>query len=127
MSEIQKLTGFIRNELPKLNQRVEACVDLAHAVGERTGNVIGHFERELKQADRDITELEAMLGQPSNYPPDGEKLTEESPSMNETFGELSTLSRPAPMQASDGGSPTGYTPVGGVPVRGRDDEAEPVV
>lgn len=96
MSQIRKVTAFLKNDLPDLHKKAGEIHELATAVKGRAVGLLDHIHGEFSDLDKELVELQAALGITTNGPP-----------VEDPLPALSTLSRPPLAE----------------PTRGRDDAA----
>ena len=68
-SEISKVTESIKS-MSALNDEARQTAELAAAVRVKASRMFQCVRDELATCDRELEELNELLGQPTNYPPD---------------------------------------------------------
>lgn len=69
MSQIKKVTDFLKNDIPELHKTADELHGFATTVKGRAMGVMGHVKGEFEALDKELMELQAALGLTTNGPP----------------------------------------------------------
>ena len=69
MSQIKKVTDFLKNDIPDINRKADELHQLAAAVKGRAVGIMDYVQGDLTSLDKEIAELQAALGVNTNGGP----------------------------------------------------------
>lgn len=72
MSQIKKVTDFLKNDIPELHKTADELHQLGNVVKERAVGIMGHVKADLADLDKELAELQAALGLTTNGGPKDE-------------------------------------------------------
>lgn len=72
MSQIKKVTSFLREDVPAINAKADALHERAQATKSAVAGLMDNIEADLVELEKEVAELQAAAGLSSNFPPRGD-------------------------------------------------------
>lgn len=69
MSQITKVTSFLKHDLPELHKLADETHQMGVAVKSQAATIMSHVKGELEATQKELAELQAALGLTTNGPP----------------------------------------------------------